>query len=508
MTLPEKLGELVLDTSGSYENVNAGVARLCIPSLTLSDGPWGLAFGDTGVTLLPAPLAIGATFDTVAGRAVRRGDRQRGPRPGDRRQPGPEPQHRPGPPVGPGRRVLRGGPAPHHRRSAWPTSRGLQAQGVMADAKHLARLPAGDQPGRRSTTRCPPGRCRRSTCPPFKAAVTQGARGHPDVRLPPAERRLPVPGPRPRPDPRPVGLRRVRALRPGRRPRHRRRPSPRGVDLLKPSSVDELTDLMVGPGAAHPGHRRRRRRAGPDPDVRLRHSSAGRPPARPGTPVATAGHAAFALTAAERSAVLLQNTGHAPAPDPDLAPLGGRHRRRRLDPPGDPGLRLLPRGRPRSSPPRWTRSGRGSARVDRRATPRAASTTRHLPTVPTRTSPRPRATDTASPSPSARRRAAAPAITTVDPVPAAAIEPAPELPCHGTTTRSAPTRRRTGRTGSRRTTPTAAGSPTSTPTASGATSIELPDRAGPGPGRRGRARSPRPGRAGTRSRWPAPARRR
>src|SRR5262249_22910675 len=58
MTLKEKLGELVLRSSGLYENVNAGVARLCIPSLTLQDGPAGLAFGDTEVTQLPAPIGV------------------------------------------------------------------------------------------------------------------------------------------------------------------------------------------------------------------------------------------------------------------------------------------------------------------------------------------------------------------------------------------------------------------------------------------------------------------
>jgi beta-glucosidase len=64
MTLEEKLGEVVLAASHGYENVNAGVARLCIPSLTLQDGPAGLAYGDTDVTQLPAPLALAATFDT------------------------------------------------------------------------------------------------------------------------------------------------------------------------------------------------------------------------------------------------------------------------------------------------------------------------------------------------------------------------------------------------------------------------------------------------------------
>ena len=68
MTLAEKLGELALSASGRYENVNSGVARLCIPSLTLQDGPAGLAFGDTGVTQLPAPIGIAATFDTSVAR--------------------------------------------------------------------------------------------------------------------------------------------------------------------------------------------------------------------------------------------------------------------------------------------------------------------------------------------------------------------------------------------------------------------------------------------------------
>jgi beta-glucosidase len=68
MTLREKLGELVLRSSGAYENVNSGVARLCIPSLTLQDGPSGLAYGDTGVTQLPAPLGVAASFDSSLAR--------------------------------------------------------------------------------------------------------------------------------------------------------------------------------------------------------------------------------------------------------------------------------------------------------------------------------------------------------------------------------------------------------------------------------------------------------
>jgi beta-glucosidase len=68
MTLREKLGEIVLVHDGPYENIDAGVARLCIPALTLQDGPQGLAYGDVGVTQLPAPLGIAATFDTGVAR--------------------------------------------------------------------------------------------------------------------------------------------------------------------------------------------------------------------------------------------------------------------------------------------------------------------------------------------------------------------------------------------------------------------------------------------------------
>jgi len=69
MTVREKLGEIVLVHAGANENVNAGVRRLCIPVLTLQDGPQGVAFGAVGVTQLPAPLGIAATFDTSVARA-------------------------------------------------------------------------------------------------------------------------------------------------------------------------------------------------------------------------------------------------------------------------------------------------------------------------------------------------------------------------------------------------------------------------------------------------------
>ena len=46
------------------ENFNQGVRSLCLPALTLSDGPDGISGLSTGVTQLPAAIGIGASFDT------------------------------------------------------------------------------------------------------------------------------------------------------------------------------------------------------------------------------------------------------------------------------------------------------------------------------------------------------------------------------------------------------------------------------------------------------------
>jgi beta-glucosidase len=64
MTLPEKLGMVNLHRWRGYENATNPIPSLCIPALTLQDGPNGIAFNDTGVTQLPASLALSATFDT------------------------------------------------------------------------------------------------------------------------------------------------------------------------------------------------------------------------------------------------------------------------------------------------------------------------------------------------------------------------------------------------------------------------------------------------------------
>ena len=68
MTLEEKIG-LVHGTGGTpYAGYVPGVPRLCIPALKLHDGPGGVADGLTGVTQLPAPVAVAASWDTSLAR--------------------------------------------------------------------------------------------------------------------------------------------------------------------------------------------------------------------------------------------------------------------------------------------------------------------------------------------------------------------------------------------------------------------------------------------------------
>jgi len=62
MTLSEKLGLVNLARVHGYENSNTGVSRLCLPALTLQDGPNGISWA-TNVTQLPASLGVAASFD-------------------------------------------------------------------------------------------------------------------------------------------------------------------------------------------------------------------------------------------------------------------------------------------------------------------------------------------------------------------------------------------------------------------------------------------------------------
>ncbi|MCU1363874.1 MAG: Beta-glucosidase [Acidimicrobiaceae bacterium] len=70
MTLAEKANFVVLQKGHGIENFNGAIPSLCIPSLTLSDGPDGLAGRDTGATQLPSAIGVGASFDLTLAHAV------------------------------------------------------------------------------------------------------------------------------------------------------------------------------------------------------------------------------------------------------------------------------------------------------------------------------------------------------------------------------------------------------------------------------------------------------
>jgi beta-glucosidase len=69
MTLTEKLEFVFLLGAPTVENTNTGIPSLCIPPLTLSDGPNGISNKTPGSVQLPAALGLAATFDTSLAKA-------------------------------------------------------------------------------------------------------------------------------------------------------------------------------------------------------------------------------------------------------------------------------------------------------------------------------------------------------------------------------------------------------------------------------------------------------
>ncbi len=69
MTLVQKLQFVVLFGAPGIENTNTGIPSLCIPPLTLSDGPNGISNHTPGSLQLPAALGLGASFDPGLARA-------------------------------------------------------------------------------------------------------------------------------------------------------------------------------------------------------------------------------------------------------------------------------------------------------------------------------------------------------------------------------------------------------------------------------------------------------
>ena len=70
MSLSQKAGFVVLSHRRGVENINNGVRALCIPPLTLTDGPDGVANRMSGVEQMPAEIGIAASFDPSLARRV------------------------------------------------------------------------------------------------------------------------------------------------------------------------------------------------------------------------------------------------------------------------------------------------------------------------------------------------------------------------------------------------------------------------------------------------------
>jgi beta-glucosidase len=70
MTLAQKAAFTILATHRPLQNQNTGIPSLCIPSLSMSDGPSGLGNGLHGVTQFPSAISVAATFNTAIARSI------------------------------------------------------------------------------------------------------------------------------------------------------------------------------------------------------------------------------------------------------------------------------------------------------------------------------------------------------------------------------------------------------------------------------------------------------
>jgi beta-glucosidase len=66
MSTAQKVALLTGEGGSSYVGFIPAIGSLCIPALNLEDGPAGVGDGMTGVTQLPAPVDVAATWDTSA----------------------------------------------------------------------------------------------------------------------------------------------------------------------------------------------------------------------------------------------------------------------------------------------------------------------------------------------------------------------------------------------------------------------------------------------------------
>lgn len=173
MTLDEKIQMLGLTASpDGYENYFPAITRLCIPRLTLQDGPAGVAAGFKDVTQLPAPISLAASWDRSV--ASRYGDVQ------GTESWGKGIEVAQGPDINIARVPQNGRTFEAYGEDPYLTSElgvanidGIQRTGVMADIKHLA---ANNQETDRGSIdeRIDERTLREIYLPGFEASVRQG----------------------------------------------------------------------------------------------------------------------------------------------------------------------------------------------------------------------------------------------------------------------------------------------------------------------------------------------
>lgn len=136
MTLAEKVGYVILQTHPNVENANSAVARLCLPSLTMTDGPNGLADGLPGVTQLPAAIGLAASFNPQVAYSMAHVEALEARTKGFTSVQGPELNLARVPTSG---RIFESYGEDPYLTSVLGVSavRGIQSAGVMADAKHV-----------------------------------------------------------------------------------------------------------------------------------------------------------------------------------------------------------------------------------------------------------------------------------------------------------------------------------------------------------------------------------
>ena len=135
MTLDEKLSMTHGSGLPGYAGVVAPIPRLCVPALNLQDGGAGVVMG--GATAMPAPVAAAATWDPAAERAYGAVVGAEAHTKGISVNLGPNVNLERDPRGG---RVFETAGEDPYLSGAMSTSyvQGVQAQGVMADIKHLA----------------------------------------------------------------------------------------------------------------------------------------------------------------------------------------------------------------------------------------------------------------------------------------------------------------------------------------------------------------------------------